>query len=285
MRSPFAATGRNLYSGLSSIEIALLEQDHILSALKSLVCSDQLREEDRFHYATELIAKHRSELIADDLIRDGGNKVRFGPFAGMSLLQNRTEGSLAPKLLGSFECELHDLFLSLPDRDYPTVVNLGCGDGYVAIGLARLMPGTKVIAYDVGPSARSACEALARENSVSARLQVTEAFTQADCQKFAQQRAVFICDLTDDEVGLLDPKPASALRRADILLVLRGACDPTRVTERFEATHHIRPIARLGRDATAHPELVNLDQLNQFFALWEWPPIPTHRVWMTVDRS
>ncbi len=262
--------------------------ERVLGMLQNTLASDQMRPEVKLYRALRLLAKYRSELIANQLIRGGGLAVRSGPFADMTMVQKRTEGCLVPKLLGCYEQELHDVLQALPERDYQVVVNIGCAEGYYAVGLARLLPDAEVWAYDIDASARETCTALARENGVSDRVQIGELFAQQDFQGFDGQRVLVACDIEGDEIGLIDPDAAPALRHMDILIELHDCFDPTiseRILERFETSHDIRFVQTGARNLGDFPELANLEHLDQLLALWEWRTGPTPWAFMTVKAA
>src|SRR5262245_41340678 len=71
--------------------------------------------------------------------------VQRGPFAGMVYPDHAAVGStLYPKLLGSYERELHQTVDDIVRLGYDTVVDIGAAEGYYAVGLAMKMPGTQV---------------------------------------------------------------------------------------------------------------------------------------------
>src|SRR6478672_6897407 len=66
-----------------------------------------------------------------------GLVVQHGPFKGMKYPGVNSVGSaLIPKLLGSYERELHPLIDSICAGQYDQVVDIGCAEGYYAVGLA-----------------------------------------------------------------------------------------------------------------------------------------------------
>ena len=86
-------------------------------------------------------------------VEQHGLTVRRGPLEGLTYpldLVGKVD-ALVPKLIGSYEAELHE---SLEELLAPTVVNIGSADGYYSVGLARL--GLSVRAFDpIAPQARS----------------------------------------------------------------------------------------------------------------------------------
>jgi predicted RNA methylase len=91
--------------------------------------------------------------------------VLSGPFKGLVYPTLNSAGSaLIPKLLGSYESELHSTLFALTDVAFSTVVDIGCAEGYYAVGFSRLYPTTRIIAYDIAEKARNLCREMAKEN-------------------------------------------------------------------------------------------------------------------------
>jgi lipopolysaccharide biosynthesis glycosyltransferase len=109
----------------------------------------------------------------------GGNlKVMGGPFAGMQYPSLESIGSaVLPKLVGCYEAELHGLINSVfRERCYSKILDVGCAEGYYAVGFARAFPETVVLAFDTSVEARRLCRAMASANQVS-NLSVNERFS------------------------------------------------------------------------------------------------------------
>jgi hypothetical protein len=115
----------------------------------------------------------RSKLT-DQLAAVLRSTVTGGPFAGMKLVTDTSwgDGTLIPKLLGCYEEELHPAFGLALGRQPECVVNIGCAEGYYAVGLARLLSAATVIAFDTDENAQKICRAAAGSNGVAARLRV-----------------------------------------------------------------------------------------------------------------
>ena len=102
--------------------------------------------------------------------------VRHGVFKGMRYPEARSSGSaLYPKLLGSYERELEPILETICQRPYGQVVDVGCAEGYYAVGLAMRMPSARVYAYDTNAEAIRLCRQLAQANNVENRV-ITGAF-------------------------------------------------------------------------------------------------------------
>src|SRR5271170_2035809 len=66
--------------------------------------------------------------------------VAAGLFQGLRLLPDVSwgVGDNAAKLVGLYEAELHPALHDLALTPPPVVINVGCAEGYYAVGLARL---------------------------------------------------------------------------------------------------------------------------------------------------
>lgn len=120
-----------------------------------------------------LLGIFRSKILCREYLRGAEPVVMSGPFSGMRLRQRAVEGASLPKLLGSYEHELHETIEAACRRDIDLVVNLGCADGYYAVGLARRMPNVTVVAVDIDEEARDVCAEVAALNGVEDRVRVS----------------------------------------------------------------------------------------------------------------
>lgn len=192
------------------------------------------------------------------------DRVRRGPFAGLEYPRRRGDIVHAAKLLGAYECELHDAIGALVVRAPGLVVNIGSGDGYYVVGLARLLPHATSIAVDPDPLAQRACAATAAANGVSERLSHLVRVDAAGLGALlgaSRAPALTVVDCEGFEDELLDPVRAPALARTDLLIETHDfarAGVTARLTERFAATHHVRRIEVAARDVGEFPELAAL---------------------------
>ena len=115
------------------------------------------------------IIAHHPELASEIEL----GTVLSGPFEGMKYGSVISQCSLHyPKLLGSYESELHPWIQQVRDCTYEIVVDVGAAEGYYAVGIARLMPATKVIAYELDPGAREQLKKLASLNGLSRQVEI-----------------------------------------------------------------------------------------------------------------
>lgn len=229
------------------------------------------------------LAKWRSAMLANTQARMLGGTVTAGPFAGMSYATQASEGGRAPRLLGAYEASLHPVIETVIARGYPLILDIGCAEGYYAVGLARRMPGTMVHARDMDAGARALCAETADANGVTDRVLIGPEVTHADFTLCNAARTFILCDIEGAEAELLDPKLAPALTQADILVEVHEGMRPgllTALTDRFSASHKITRI-----DRSLRPDLLpgwaeTLSDLDRLLLLWEWRASPTPWLWM-----
>ena len=73
--------------------------------------------------------------------------VRNGPFAGMRYPGVQSVCStIVPKLIGCYEKELHSVIELICSQQYNSVVDIGCAEGYYAVGLAMRLQNAQLFA-------------------------------------------------------------------------------------------------------------------------------------------
>src|SRR5919198_4691601 len=91
--------------------------------------------------------RQRTAMYARRFVRWHGLTVSGGPLAGLTYPDTEPL-SVAPKLLGVYESELHAAIEDAIRADPAVIVNVGAADGYYAVGLARRCRQARVIAYE-----------------------------------------------------------------------------------------------------------------------------------------
>ena len=234
-----------------------------------------------------LLSKWRSVLIQNTLLQKHGTQVRQGPLVGMDFLSQSAEGCHIAKLLGCYEQPLQPHIENAIRAAYPLVLNIGCAEGYYAVGMARRMPNTRVLAFDLDLRAQETCRALASNNGVADRVTVGALFSRSDFAAYADQRVLVLCDIEGDEQDLLDPRAAPALQGMDIIVESHECLVPgvtKALIDRFSATHQITQVTDDGqRHLNQAPDWFNnLAHLDQLLSTWEWRSGPTPWLVMTA---
>lgn len=260
----------------------------VMQQVLETVAQDGLSKAKKLANISHLLGKYRSELIKELVVRSCGLEVQGGPFAGMRFLDRVAEGCYVPKLLGTYESELHSVVTSLAADQFDCVLNIGCAEGYYAVGLARLMPNTTIYAHDENEVALALCQRLAELNDVTDRVQIGGRFTPDQFGRFEGQRVLVVCDIEGNELELLDPTLAPTLSGCDILVELHELFQEGvsgSLPARFAETHDVTIIRHGSRDPSLFPVLANLPHLDQWLALWEWRSGPTPWAWMQPSRQ
>ena len=154
-----------------------------------------LADPRELNVALRVLAVWRSRAIADAYVRHYGARIMQGPFAGMEYVTSATEGALTPRLIGTYESELHPYLATFAAKPLDCVIDVGCAEGYYAVGLARLMPGVTVHAFDIQEKARLACAELAAKNGVTDRVIIGERFEPDGFEAFKDRRCLVLVDI------------------------------------------------------------------------------------------
>jgi len=192
-------------------------------------------------------------------------RVSSGPFEGLRYFSSGriplVDLHPTPKLLGSFEQELHPWLEQLVQEDFPLVINIGSAEGYYAVGLALRIPTTYVIAFDPLPEASEACARLSRLNGVSGRVTVEGECRQSVLRSIDLRGALIICDCEGCEVRLLNLQKIPALATCTLIVELHDALLPgskESLLARFRDSHTVLFAQSTHRDPAEYTQLRNL---------------------------
>lgn len=227
-----------------------------------------------------LLAKWRSVLIQNTVIKHEGTRVLQGPLAGLDFIEQSAEGCHIAKLLGTYEQPLHPYIDEAMRAPYEVVLNIGCAEGYYAVGLARRMPSAEIYAFDLNPVAQQTCKALAEKNNVSDRIQIGALFKPEDFSQFENRKVLVLCDIEGAELDLLDPEISPSMAGMDLIVEAHDCLVPNAskvLKERFARTHEITQVNDDGQRSfeNAPNWFYSLAHLDQLIATWEWRSGPT----------
>lgn len=215
-------------------------------------------------------------------------QVQSGPFKGMTILPYYMwgEGDTPAKLLGVYEDELHPYIQQIIDCQPDVIVNVGCAEGYYAVGLA-VRTKAKIYAADVENTAQMICTSNAQANSVDVEV-CGQATPDTLTQLIAEhQTPVVISDCEGYEDILLDPKACPKLAKCRVLVETHDVTLPgvtNRIAQRFDSTHDIALIRQSGKDAHKFDILNELSDTDKLCLINEGRPITSYWLWM-VPKS
>ena len=182
----------------------------------------------------------KDRAVAKSVIAHLGHTIAAGPFAGMKYIPQATGSAFSPKLVGSYEAELFPAIAYGRQSKYDAVIDVGCAEGYYAVGLALVLPGTPVFAYDIDPHAQQLCGNLAALNGVQDRVTILGACGPEDFIARAGQRLLVISDCEGYEGELFNGAVAGALANSDVIIELHESNAPgltAKIVAAFKETH------------------------------------------------
>ena len=252
----------------------------IREQLLGILAQGQPDEAAQLNNALRLLAKWRSVLIQNTLLQQQGTVVMEGPLKGMDFLPQSAEGCHIAKLLGCYEQPLLPHIEAAIQASYPTILNIGCAEGYYAVGMARRTPQSRVLAFDLNPKAQEVCAELVAKNGVSDRVTVGALFKPEDFAQYAKQKVLVLCDIEGAERELLDPQASPALKGMDLIVEAHECLIPgitKLLLQRFTPSHDITLVEDNGQRQlhSAPAWFNNLAHLDQLLAVWEWRSGPT----------
>jgi hypothetical protein len=182
--------------------------------------------------------------------------VLTGPFQGMSYIDETVWGLVPPKWLGSYEIELADIIEEIIHRRYSRILNIGCAEGYYAVGLALRDRACEIFAFDLDPICRAQTRRLADLNRLSDRIHVRGECKHDELNELIEGKALILSDIEGHEIVLLDPAKVPALKEVDLLIEIHeqaeflGKTDAEQlIIDRFRHSHTIERRVSISRDA------------------------------------
>lgn len=193
--------------------------------------------------------------------------VKKGPFKGMVYPEWNSRGSmLLPKLFGTYENEPWEAIEKFRSRTYAEIIDIGCAEGYYAIGLARIFSGSKVTACDIDETSRDLCKKMAVANKVEDRVHVSGKFSSEDIKLFDPKcRNLIISDCEGFENDLFTEETLVHLIHSDLIIETHDFIVPgtlERLRKLFSKTHHLDIINTIGEKEKLTK--VSLPELNSY---------------------
>jgi hypothetical protein len=219
-------------------------------------------------------------------VRDSiGDVVRSGPFAGLEYPDwAMTEVDLySPKVLGTYEREIHTALDVLLEAEPRQVVNIGAAEGYFAIGIARRVPEAVVHAFELDERLRSQLATIAEHNGVADRIRIHGECDLAALEPLAGPDTLIVSDCEGGELTLLDPVRIPALAQTAMLvethdLLVEGATQV--VADRFAPSHLVGRADSVPRFVDDVPGIDFMPLVSQQLAISEFRRGP--QSWLTL---
>lgn len=170
-----------------------------------------------------------------------------GPFKSMKYPELGSDRrTIYPKLLGTYESELQETFNRLKSNNYSEIINVGCGEGYYAIGMALAFKKSTIFAYDINSRARRLCRQIAELNNVTERVKIGAEFTPEMLGQFSfSNKGLIICDCEGFENELFNSYNIENIKTCDLIIELHDFIDintSSNLKELLKDTHQIESI-------------------------------------------
>lgn len=213
--------------------------------------------------------------LAERVVRQVGDRVLDGPCAGLRYPRECLREVDVPiaKLVGTYERQLHEPLAQAVDAGRGPFVDIGCADGYYAVGLALRRAQLDVRAFDLAGTARSLCAALAECNGCADRVTIAKRCDERSMRGLALDDALVLADIEGAEFALFAGEMLSLLRGALVIIELhRPIDDPASqaLRRRFARTHDEDVLSGDVPDGDAIGVLSFLSSAERATAISEW---------------
>ena len=194
--------------------------------------------------------------------------VRGGPFKGLIYPEPRTLGYFFPVILGIYETHLHKHIINFKKNKYDNIINIGSAEGYYAVGMALLFPGTNIVAIDKDREALNFLNKMAKLNNVEKNIKTY----QDDAKIFLKSitpdsRNLIICDCEGCEFNIFSPENINLLNKSDLIIEMHyknknPVTERKEFIQRFERFHDVKiqKLSKLGSENNVedYPFLKNI---------------------------
>jgi len=180
-------------------------------------------------------------LLGDLTVRDGFMK-------GLKYPEFKSYGSsIFPKLTGTYENELNQTFETLGEINYSCIVDIGCAEGYYAVGLASHFKSANIFAFDIDENAQKLCKEMAKLNKVEDRVFVRQECTWEILRELVvHKKSLIISDCEGFERHFFVKEMMNDLVNSDLIIELHPMNEKdvkNYLQELFKDTHTISYIS------------------------------------------
>jgi precorrin-6B methylase 2 len=182
-----------------------------------------------------------------------------GPFKGLRLPPKSFCSPRFSKQAGTYEKEIRPWIYELLEKPPKTVLDIGAAEGYYAVGFAKWMPDSTIIAFEREPEAMELFSECIRLNGPFSNLVVKDVCTPTVLEETLKQSAdpLVFMDIDGGEKDLLDPLLVPSLQKAAIIVETHDYAVPeiNQILEgRFSKTHDIVVQASEFRSVKDYPK-------------------------------
>ena len=200
----------------------------------------KLKKNINFRKNRNRILKIAREVFPQKIVSDG-------PFKGLKYPEYISCGSaIYSKLLGTYEAELHDFIYSILRQDLEILVDIGCAEGYYAVGFAILKKNISVYAFDISEFAQNLCRQMAIYNGVVNRIKISGITDKEYLLNLPKdKKGLIIIDCEGAEEHLIDQEVLNRLSNWNFIIelhefIVRGI--EKKIIDMISRTHQIEVI-------------------------------------------
>ncbi len=230
--------------------------------------------------ALRRLATVRSILIYNTIIENEGSKIFQGPFKGMNFFSNPgdiSEGCFVPKIIGSYESELHSFIDDLKINKPNVVINIGAAEGYYSVGLKLMLEDTDVIAYDIDPKSKEKTLELSKLNNVN--ISCRDEFFSSELDGLEEKDIFILCDIEGAELNLFNEDEIVKYKNCRLIIETHSTKighSKDILPDLFSKTHDIEVIEQIGSDSFEVPKIISQsNHLDILLSKWECRTHPT----------
>jgi len=189
----------------------------------------------------------KTNSILNNLYDGSVITVLNGPFKGLAYIALSNGSQLFPKLIGSYEEPIHKWIYEIVEKgEYKSIIDVGCAEGYYAIGFSKAKSRPRIFAFDIDKDAIKNAKNLAEINGVSDAVSFYDLFEPSAVSALLKtdisNKTLIFMDVEGAELDLLNTAEAPDILNCDILVELHDCFYPgltEKIIERFQDTHLI----------------------------------------------
>lgn len=240
----------------------------------------------------DITAMARLGVISETVMAETRGKVQEGGFKGMTIHPGTSwdRSGLVPKLLGCYEEEIVEWFTGTQPGQFERIINIGCAEGFYAVGLARTLAANQIIAVDLDPAALEMTRRNAEANGVGERVETRQGIDEASLQLLLKEvpNTLVVSDCEGFELELFSSETIVAAQQATCLIEShdfsgKGVTDI--LESRFAGSHHVKVIEEGQRNPNRYRILQGMNELDRWLAVCEFRPLPMRWIAAMPKRS
>jgi hypothetical protein len=210
-----------------------------------------------------------------------GDRVKTGPFVGMIIPECPpwNDGNASAKLLGTYEYVLHEAIEFAIGRCPAVVVNVGCAEGYYAIGLKLRMSDAIVYAIDKKTKSVQTLRDYAKRNGASGIIDMIGCRLPEEMRLTDNKgHRLYVIDCEGDERTLIDVERCPELLFSDLIVECHDFMHEGTsavIADRLVASHNVEIIRPRLPDFGQFSFVCNMPTTASVLMVMEKRPMPT----------